>query len=240
MKCRHQGSAGHSRHSGLLIGGVLIILGVFLLLSKLGVLGDFEIKTFWPLILVAVGIVKLFGREDPPGRVWGLMLIGAGTLVQLHYLEVLTLKWELVWPALLIVFGLFVLGSSVYRARRKKSSTRSDSVLDIFVVLGGKQDRIDSKDFEGGDIFCLLGGCELDLRDARIKDGCAEAVLNIRTIMGGVELKVPENWSVTVRGTPIMGAFEDKTRPRRRDDQDSTQRLVIEGMVLMGGVEIRN
>jgi len=237
VKCHNQGSAVHSRRSGLLIGGVLIVLGVLLMLSKLGVLGDFEIKTFWPLILVAIGIVKLFGREDPPGRVWGLMLIGAGALVQLHYLNVLTLRWELVWPALLIVFGLFVLGSSLYRARRRKSTSRSDSVVDIFTVLGGKEDQIDSKEFEGGDIFCFMSGCQLDLRDARIKE--SEAVIRILAIMGGVDLKVPDDWSVTVRGTPIMGSFEDKSRSRK-SDEPAGQRLIIEGMVLMGGVEIRN
>jgi len=237
MKCRHQGTPVHPRRMGLLLGGGLIILGVALLLSKLGVLGEFRAWDFWPSILILAGLMKLFGREDPPGRVWGLMLTGAGVLVQLHYLGVLILKWELVWPVLLIVFGVFVLGSSLYRSRRKKDTPRSDSLLDIFVVLGGKNDQIESEKFEGGDIFCFMGGCELDLRDAKIKE--SEAVLNIRAIMGGVELKIPDDWSVTVRGTPIMGAFEDKTRPRKSDEAP-TQKLIIEGMVLMGGVEIRN
>jgi predicted membrane protein len=223
---------------GLLLGLGLVILGLAFLLSKLGVLGDFDPWGFWPLILVLAGIIKLLGREDPPGRIWGIMLIGAGVLFQLHYLEVLALRWDMVWPVLLMVFGLFILGTSLYHARRRKRVASSDSVVSAFAVLGGKEDQIDSKEFEGGEILAIMGGCNLDLRDARIKGD--EAVLNIKAIMGGVELRVPDDWSIVIRGTPIMGAFEDKTRPRRDDDQAPVQRLVIEGMALMGGVEIRN
>ncbi len=238
MQVCHGESSNHPRRTGLLLGGGLIFLGLAFLLSKLGLLGGYGPWTFWPLLLVLAGIMKLFGREDPPGRIWGLLLIAAGSLVQLHKLELISLQWDLAWPVLLIVMGLFVLGSSFYRAGRKKSGARSDSDLDIFVVLGGKEDHIDSQEFAGGDVFCFMGGCELDLRDARIKD--SEAVLNIRAIMGGVELRIPDDWSVVVRGTPIMGAFEDKTRRRQPNDQTASQCLVIEGMVLMGGVEIRN
>jgi hypothetical protein len=37
------------------------------------------------------------------------------------------------------------------------------------------------------------------------------------------------------RVTPIMGGVEDHTHPT-----DSTRRLVIEGTVLMGGLDIKN
>jgi hypothetical protein len=37
--------------------------------------------------------------------------------------------------------------------------------------------------------------------------------------------------------TPILGGFEDKTRPPH---EVSTQRLVIRGIVMMGGVEVKN
>jgi hypothetical protein len=58
--------------------------------------------------------------------------------------------------------------------------------------------------------------------------------------MGGVDMRIPDDWRVTVRGTPVMGAFENKTRPGKSDDESQKPHLIIEGMVLMGGVEIRN
>jgi predicted membrane protein len=239
MHCRQKPPHRHSPRMSILAGGALVILGTAFLLAQLGVLGGHDAWDFWPLILVLAGLLKLLGREDPPGRIWGLFLIGAGILVQLHKLDILLLRWHLVWPVLLICVGVFVIGSSVFRVHRKRQSSGSLDRLDVFVVLGGKEDQVDSKEFEGGEIFCFMGGYELDLRDARIKE--SEAVLHVRAIMGGVELRIPEDWSLTVRGTPIMGAFEDKTRPRRADaGEQEGPRLILEGSVIMGGVEIRN
>jgi hypothetical protein len=64
----------------------------------------------------------------------------------------------------------------------------------------------------------------------------SSATLDIRAIMGGVELHIPREWHVKVKGSPVMGAFEDKTRPTSREGPE----LVIQGDVIMGGVEIRN
>jgi hypothetical protein len=54
---------------------------------------------------------------------------------------------------------------------------------------------------------------------------------------GGIEIKVPENWSVSGRVTPILGGYEDKTR---RVADGTNQRLLVRGLVIMGGVEIKN
>ena len=223
----------------ILAGGALVILGTAFLLAQLGVLGGHDAWDFWPLILVLAGLLKLFGREEPPGRLWGLFLIGAGVLFQLQRLDMLQLRWKLVWPVLLICVGIFVIGSSVFRVQRRRRTGGSPNSLDVFVVLGGKEDQVDSKEFEGGEIFCLMGGYELDLRDAHMKG--AEAVLHVRAIMGGIELRIPDNWSLTVRGTPVMGAFEDKTRSRGSGAGEAEgPRLILEGSVIMGAVEIRN
>ena len=55
-------------------------------------------------------------------------------------------------------------------------------------------------------------------------------------LFGGVVVKVPPEWSVVLRGTPVLGGFEDKTTPSRT----AAHRLVIDGSVIMGGIEIKN
>ena len=78
-----------------------------------------------------------------------------------------------------------------------------------------------------------MGGFELDLRDASIK---GEAVIDIFTMMGGMSMRIPEDWLVIFDVNPFMGGYDDKTRPPKQ----STKRLIIKGTTIMGGIEIKN
>jgi hypothetical protein len=80
----------------------------------------------------------------------------------------------------------------------------------------------------------VMGGVHLDLRRASLR---GRAVLDTFAMWGGVELVVPEGWAVELQGTPILGGFEDKTRPPL---DDNAPRLVVRGVAVMGGVEIKN
>jgi hypothetical protein len=108
-----------------------------------------------------------------------------------------------------------------------------DNVVDIVAVLGGFERRVTTSDFRGGEITAILGGCELDLREASI---VKEAVINVFAIWGGINVKVPPDWTVVLNGTPLMGGFSEKTVT----PPDGSKRLVITGYAIMGGVEVRN
>jgi hypothetical protein len=105
--------------------------------------------------------------------------------------------------------------------------------IDASATLSGISLKNDSQEFAGGEINAVMGAVEIDLRQAAI---AGEAVLHLSVIMGGVEIKVPRDWSVSINGSPTLGGIEDKTIP----PMTPGKRLVIEGSVVMGGVEIRN
>jgi hypothetical protein len=107
--------------------------------------------------------------------------------------------------------------------------------MDAFALLGGVHRISRTVDFRGGSASAALGGCDIDLREARMIEG-ATAVLDTLAIMGGIEVRVPDDWSVETRGMAILGGFEDKTR-RPLDDR---KKLVITGLAVMGGVEVKN
>ena len=88
--------------------------------------------------------------------------------------------------------------------------------------------------FRGGELTAFMGGCDIDLRQAAIH---GEAVIDVFAMWGGIDIRVPDDWRVIGRVTPIMGGFEDKTRPPRGA---AAHTLVIRGFVLMGGVEVKN
>jgi hypothetical protein len=54
---------------------------------------------------------------------------------------------------------------------------------------------------------------------------------------GGIEIRVPEDWSVVTRVTPLLGGVEDQTRASRAA---VSTRVEIRGTAIMGGVEIKN
>ena len=78
-----------------------------------------------------------------------------------------------------------------------------------------------------------MGGGKIDLREAQIQD---EAVLDIFTLMGGLEIQVPDGWIVEPRFTPILGGYQDRTNRVTV----GTRRLVINGTAIMGGVTVFN
>jgi predicted membrane protein len=82
----------------------------------------------------------------------------------------------------------------------------------------------------------MLGGCELDLRDA-LMGSTGTAVVEVFVLMGGVEIMVPPNWTVSLEVAPILGGAEDSTRTM---PSMSAHKLIVRGTVVMGGIEISN
>jgi len=149
----------------------------------------------------------------------------------------------LIGPAILIWIGLTFLTRSSRprhvrfrqpRAFGPEPFTDSSNFVHATVILGGFNRKCPSQQFRGGDLTAIMGGGKLDLRDAHIEEN--EAVLDIFTLMGGIEIQVPRDWIVEQRFTPILGGFEDRTRPEKQ----STQRLAIHGTAVMGGVVVSN
>ena len=90
---------------GALIGPVILIgLGVLFLLNNMGL--DFPIGwlfgTFWPLILIAVGLVQLAGGRQG-SMAGGIVLITLGSLFMLQ--QVWDISFRHTWPVLLIAVG---------------------------------------------------------------------------------------------------------------------------------------
>jgi hypothetical protein len=107
-------------------------------------------------------------------------------------------------------------------------------VLDVSTLMGSVERGMSTQDFRGGSVSAVMAGCEIDLRKASIESH--EAVLNAFALWGGIEIKVPSDWTVESRGVAVMGAFEDSSR---RPD-DPRKKLIVTGYALMGGVEVKN
>jgi LiaF transmembrane domain len=112
--------------------------------------------------------------------------------------------------------------------------TDTNSSMSAMAILGGVSRGNNSRAFRRADLLAIMGGCEIDLRQAAIN---GEAVIDVFAMWGGIEIRVPENWTVVSRVVPLMGGIVDKTRPPQGA---SAHRLVLRGCAFMGGIEIKN
>ncbi len=82
--------------------------------------------------------------------------------------------------------------------------------VSAMAILSGVNRGNNSRAFRGGDLTAIMGGCDIDLRQAAIN---GDAVIDVFAVWGGIEIRVPEDWSVVFHVTPLLGGVEDKTRP---------------------------
>ena len=117
----------------------------------------------------------------------------------------------------------------------RSGAASSNSVVSAMAILGNVEKRNNSQDFRGGSATAVMGRCEIDLRTAAIS-GTNEPVLEVFAMWGGIEIRVPSNWTVVSHVDPIMGGYEDHTLPPKEE----SKRFRIRGTVIMGGIEITN
>lgn len=234
------------RFSAQFVFGVsIILLGLLFTLDNLDLIEAREYLRFWPVIFIVVGVVKLVQPGGTPPKVFGAALVLVGSAMILHRLDLIYFSvWQL-WPVFIILFGYSIVRGALGRRKAMegdvavlggKSVSDSDSYIKGMALMGGVVRSSDSQDFRGGELTAVMGGCEIDLRRASMKEG-TEARLEIFTFWGGVELKVPEDWAVIVQVTPIMGGVEDKSVPPKGG---ASKKLILTGQCIMGGAEVRN
>lgn len=116
-------------------------------------------------------------------------------------------------------------------------STSSDQAEFVrsFAMLSGHELRPVSRPFRGADLSAVMGGIKLDLTSARMEGDTA--VIEVFAFWGGVEIFVPPDWTVTSDVTTLLAGFIDKRRPT---SVVPTKHLVVKGVIVMAGVEIKN
>lgn len=233
----------------IVFGLVLVALGTLATLSNLGY--DFDtVFEYWPVALILIGGAKLAYGSVPSGIFW--VLAGALFLIP-RFVDRLGIGD--LWPGLLILIGLRMawrsLGGSP-RPRRTARRSVDENEVRLVAFFSSRKQRVETRQFRGGDLVAILGGCELDLHGAWPAGGTA--VLDVIALWGGIDVKVPAHWQVSLEVTAVMGGAEDNRRTgdaaflasgdvAREDESGFAEgekpHLVVRGMALMGGVDVR-
>lgn len=228
-------------HGRSILGIILVLIGIALIARSLNVFpsGLADDLFSWPMILVVLGIIFLSSKSNNTTG-WILLIIGAVFLLP----RITSLPYsfrEVFWPVVFIGIGLLILFKSLGSIRRRgnpKTSGSSIDFIDEVAILGGNERKISSKSFKGGQITSILGGSQIYLLDARLAPG--ENVIELFTLFGGSTLIVPSDWNVKVEVTSIFGGFSDKRSVIESQEKEDEGVLIIKGIALFGGGELKN
>lgn len=221
----------------IVFGLFVMALGVILGLDSLGIADAGYVIRFWPVGLVILG-VTIASRGEPHARFWGFFWMLVGAWLLMRNLGVVRVGfWQLFWPMLLVWIG----GSLIRKQLQQSGHVRVDNSNGerLFAIMSESKRRFDGKPFGGAYMTAFMGGCVLDLRRAVVQPGETKAV-DVFGIMVGHEIRVPQEWNVTLDVTPILGDVKDKRMPPVAPPPLGTTppTLVVRGVVVMGEVKV--
>ena len=246
----------------LIVGLLVIFVGVVFSLDQFGLAPAINYLRFWPMAIIAIGVVKMLQAREGGGAFAGIVFTLAGVWLQAEELDLIHIRLWQIWPVALVLFGGYLVwqgltghsarpspspgtyappdvvtppaASSARRGDRPARITDTNSTFSAVAIMAGVSRGNNSRTFRGADLIAVMGGCEIDLRQAAIH---GEAVIDVFVMWGGIEIRVPEDWSVASQIMPLMAGVEDQTRPLLGSSQ---HRLTVRGLVIMGSVEVKN
>lgn len=239
-----QNKKGFNLNIGIILGGFILLAGLFLLLDNLNVI---QIKQsiwhFWPVILIFVGLTQIYNSTTGKISFFGVLLTGIGVLLILQKLDILKFEVWSLWPIFIIIIGFNIITHHVYYKGKnegkgiglfKGSQNFDKDFISISCILGGGEYTFANNDLKGGKLTAIMGGGELDLRDCSFS--ASQIHIDLFLMMGGFEIRVPKDWNVITKVTPLLGGIDNKTVRINGSKKD----LVITGIIFMGGFEIKN
>lgn len=212
------------------LGLFLIVFGFGFLLHETQVIDFPEVlSTWWPMILIIIGLIQIVNRTSS-SMISGLLFLLVGISFLLNHLMDVNVTAYLL-PLILIFIGMIMMFSRI--KQEKTSHIKRD--LNTFVVFSGTDIRSQSKNFQGGHVTAVFGGAEIDLRDAVFQENIS---IDLAAIFGGIKIRVPDHVQLEFTGLPIFGGWEDKTRSHGNVDEPIVVKLNC--LAFCGGVEISN
>ena len=221
--------------SRVLWGIVLIFIGVIWGLNRTGVA---EINIFfdgwWTLFIIVPSAISFFEKGNNKVSSLIFLIIGVLLLLAAQGLFEFEILWEILLPVIVVLIGLFLIfGNKVdFNVKEKTKCLDSKDTENIFAAFGEQNVTKSGEKFEKANLNAIFGAVKLDLREAKLEK---ETVIGAWAIFGGIEILVPKDCIVKVKGTPIFGGISNE----RKNNEDAKKTIYIEGYAVFGGIEIK-
>lgn len=221
--------------SRVLWGIVLIFIGVIWGLNRTGV-ADINIffDGWWTLFIIVPSAISFFEKGNNKISSLIFLIIGVLLLLAAQGLFEFEILWEILLPAIVVLIGLsLIFGNKVdFNVKEKTKCLDSKDTENIFAAFGEQDVNKAGENFEKANLNAIFGAVKLDLREAKLEK---ETVIGAWAIFGGIEILVPKDCIVKVKGTPIFGGISNE----RKNNEDAKKTIYIEGYAVFGGIEIK-
>jgi predicted membrane protein len=222
--------------------GILLILAGVVLLANVFDFFPYDVRRIvfsWQMLLIAIGVISLVNNRS---IVPGIFLIAVGGLSLANHYWIFPDYWrQAFWPVVLLLFGIYLIIAPPRYFRHWKNSDKTGDnrdFIDEVAVFSGGDRIITSQNFQGGRILSVFGGSKINLMNAKLAEG--PQVLDTLSIFGGSNVIVPAGWTVKVEVVAIFGGFSDKRERMPNLVYDQNTMLVIKGMAIFGGGEVKS
>lgn len=217
----------------LIVGIAVIAVGALFAADNLDLIDADDLFLFWPAVLIVIGLVRLPGAVRGEALLSWMLILG-GAWILLYNLGFTDLEpWVVFWPIILILVGANLIMGAMRRGREPEAD--SHQWINHFAFWAGVDRKVDSDSFRGGDLTAIMGGCEIDFSRATMAE--KTATLQVFAFWGGVEVRVPKEWRVQFDVLPLLGGASDASESTASAGAPT---LVVKGMAIMGGIEVKN
>jgi len=240
-------------------GLIILVIGLVFLLRNFGIYIPGWLFS-WHMLLLAIGLYVGFKRNFNGGG-WLVMVLVGGYFTLSSIVDYDLGKYYFAFA--LIALGLFLIFKPKYSVKTNKAAKNNNDVfaapqvmnptmleqpashqpimdksdvIDSVSVFGGTSQKIFSKDLKGGEIIAVFGGSEINLTQA---DFQGNIIIEVVAIFGGIKIILPPTWEIKSEVVAIFGGMDDKRAVMPFGD-GSRKIVIIKGVALFGGVDIRN
>ena len=223
-------------------GIVLIAVGAILAADILGYIDAASYIFFdgwWTLFIIIPFTVTIFTKGLTVGNAIGV-LVGVALLIGCRDILDFDLIIKLIFPAIIVVFGLSMIFGGSFGKREKKfgakmSAAKKNNAIskEYAAVFSGQNVDLMGESVENLTLDAVFGGIKCDLRGANIE---GDVVIDACAVFGGIDIIVPIGMKVKTKSTSIFGGV---TNTVKNDTLPDSHTIYVNGMGIFGGVTIK-
>ncbi|WP_346931297.1 hypothetical protein [Clostridium sp.] len=221
-------------------GILFILIGIFLIISKLGYFPNVNVFSLLLTAFLVVVIVKSLLRLNFAGVLFPIAFICIIYDKQLGITNIT--PWTVLIVALLGSIGFSMIFHKPTKwvnvkcdyedYKFEKIDVEDESHVRFKNSFSGSTKYINTDNFEQADFTCSFGALKVYFDNATMSNN--NAIIRINASFSGVELYIPKNWKVEDKTNVFLASIDEKNR----NNGITTNTLTLVGDINFSGVEI--